>query len=169
MLATGARLPATLGPCPNSPSRTDRPGPASINQIADQIRGGPIRAGPIRAGRSGAAGAGRSRQFDDELVGLDPDDPDAQAFAAHLDRMQRERPAFTVEGYLDGVADFADSANRAEGGRRWAAVGVVLLLLAVVGLPGLGFAGVRAGHLAVTALTAHERIRTRLRPGAADS
>jgi hypothetical protein len=73
----------------------------------------------------------RSRQFDDELLGLDPDDPEAQAFAAHLDRMQRQRPAYTVEGYLDGVRDFADSANRAEGGRRWAAVLVVLLLLAV--------------------------------------
>lgn len=76
-------------------------------------------------------GPTRSRQFDDELVGLDPDDPEAQAFAAHLDHMQRERPAFTVEGYLDGVRDFADSANRAEGGRRWAAVLVVVLLLAV--------------------------------------
>ncbi|WP_214407881.1 hypothetical protein [Pseudonocardia lacus] len=75
---------------------------------------------------------GHSRQFDDELVGLDPDDPDAQAFAAHLDRMQRERPGFTVEGYLAGVTDFADSANRAEGGRRWAAVLVVLALLLVV-------------------------------------
>jgi hypothetical protein len=73
----------------------------------------------------------RSQQFDDELLGLDPDDPEAQAFAAHLDRMQRHRPAFTVEGYLDGVGDFADSANRAEGGRRWAAVLVVLALLLV--------------------------------------
>ena len=73
--------------------------------------------------------SGRSRQFDDELLGLDPDDPEAQAFAAHLDRMQRQRPAFTVEGYLDGVRDFADSANRAQGSRRWAAVLVVLLLL----------------------------------------
>jgi hypothetical protein len=72
---------------------------------------------------------GRSRQFDDELLGLDPDDPEAQAFAEHLDRMQRERPGFTVEGYLEGVRDFAESANRAEGGRRWAAVLVVLLLL----------------------------------------
>ena len=71
----------------------------------------------------------RSGQFDDELVGLDPDDPDARAFAEHLDRMQRQTPAFTVEGYLDGVSDFADSANRAEGGRRWAAVLVVALLL----------------------------------------
>ncbi|HLU55754.1 MAG TPA: hypothetical protein VKZ81_09840 [Pseudonocardia sp.] len=72
---------------------------------------------------------GRSRQFDDELLGLDPDDPEAQAFAAHLDRMQRQRPAFTVEGYLEGIRDFAESANRAEGGRRLAAVTVVVLLL----------------------------------------
>jgi hypothetical protein len=72
----------------------------------------------------------RSRQFDDELVGLDPDDPEAQAFAAHLDRMQTQRPGYTVEGYLAGITDFADSANRAEGGRRWAAVFVVLALLA---------------------------------------
>ena len=70
--------------------------------------------------------------FDDELIGLDPDEPDAQAFAAHLDRMQRNHPAYTVEGSLLGVGDFADSANRAEGGRRWAAVVVVLLLLAGV-------------------------------------
>lgn len=73
----------------------------------------------------------RSAQFDDELLGLDPDDPDAQAFAAHLDRMQRQTPAFTVEGYLDGVRDFAESANRAQGGRRWAAVLLVALLLTV--------------------------------------
>jgi hypothetical protein len=73
--------------------------------------------------------SGRSQQFDDELLGLDPDDPEAQAFAAHLDRMQCQRPAFTVEGYLDGVRDFAESANRAQGGRRWAAVLVVVLLL----------------------------------------
>jgi len=72
-----------------------------------------------------------SPRFDDELLGLDPDDPDAQAFAAHLDRMQHQRPAFTVEGYLDGVRAFAESANRAEGGRRWAAVALVAMLLAV--------------------------------------
>lgn len=71
------------------------------------------------------------RQFDDELVGLDPDDPEAQAFAAHLEHMQQVRPAFTIEGYIHGVSDFADSANRAEGGRRWGAVFVVLLLLVV--------------------------------------
>jgi hypothetical protein len=75
----------------------------------------------------------RSSRFDDDLVGLDPDDPDAQAFAAHLDRMEQQSPTFTVEGYLDGVRAFADSANRAEGGRRWAAVLLVALLLAVAG------------------------------------
>jgi hypothetical protein len=74
----------------------------------------------------------RSPRFEDELLGLDPDDPDARAFAEHLDRMQQQRPTFTVEGYLDGVRDFAESANRAEGGRRWAAVVLVVLLLAVV-------------------------------------
>jgi hypothetical protein len=79
------------------------------------------------------SGSERSSQFDDELIGLDPDDPDAQAFAAHLDRMQQQRPTFTVEGYLDGVRAFADSANRAEGGRRWAAVLLVALLLVVAG------------------------------------
>lgn len=71
-------------------------------------------------------------RFDDELIGLDRDDPEAQAFAAHLDRMHRRHPAFTVEGYLDDVGTFADSANRAQGERRLAAVTVVLLLLAVV-------------------------------------
>ena len=75
----------------------------------------------------------RSSRFDDDLVGLDPDDPDAQAFAAHLDRMEHQGPTFTVEGYLDGVRAFADSANRAEGGRRWAAVLLVALLLVVAG------------------------------------
>ena len=75
----------------------------------------------------------RSPRFDDDLLGLDPDDPEAQAFAAHLDRMQRQGPAFTVEGYLEGVRAFADSANRAEGGRRWAAVVLVALLLVVAG------------------------------------
>jgi hypothetical protein len=75
----------------------------------------------------------RSSRFDDDLIGLDPDDPDAQAFAAHLDRMQQQRPTFTVEGYLDGVRAFAESCNRAEGGRWWAAVVLVGLLLVVAG------------------------------------
>lgn len=72
-------------------------------------------------------------RFDDDLLGLDRDDPEAQAFAAHLDRMQRRHPAFTVEGYLDDVGHFADAANRAQGERYWAAVAVVVALLAVVG------------------------------------
>lgn len=72
-------------------------------------------------------------RFDGELLGLDPDDPEAQAFAAHLDRMHRQRPTFTVEGYLDGVSDFADSSHRAQGGRRLLAVLLVSLLLLVAG------------------------------------
>ncbi|RKT53480.1 hypothetical protein [Saccharothrix australiensis] len=66
---------------------------------------------------------------EDELIGLDPDDPETRAFAEHLDRMQRQQPAFTVEGYLAGVENFADSANRAGGLRRLTAVAVVLLIL----------------------------------------
>ena len=91
----------------------------------------------------------RSPRFDDDLVGLDPDDPEAQAFAAHLDRMQRQGPTFTIEGYLDGVRTFADSANRAEGGRRWAAVALVGLLAGGRRLRGVRRAPVRRRHLAV--------------------
>jgi hypothetical protein len=72
-------------------------------------------------------------RFADDLVGLDPYDPDAQAFAAHLDRMERVTPSYTVEGYLDGVSTFADSANRLDGHRRLMAVIVVGLLLLGVG------------------------------------
>jgi hypothetical protein len=92
---------------------------------------GPSWSRQVPSERSGQFPPARSGQFDDELLGLDPDDPEAQAFADHLDRMQRQRPAFTVEGYLDGVRDFAECANRAEGERRWGAVLIVLLLLAV--------------------------------------
>ncbi|RZT85282.1 hypothetical protein EV383_2146 [Pseudonocardia sediminis] len=70
----------------------------------------------------------RSPRFDDDLIGLDPDDPEARAFAAHLDKMERVTTC-TVEGYLQSVGDFADSANRAEGARRLAAVLVVSALL----------------------------------------
>ena len=71
-------------------------------------------------------------RFSEDLVGLDPNDPEAQAFAAHLDRMEQSRPSFTVEGYLADVGDFASSANRAAGLRRLVAVVVVGLLLLVV-------------------------------------
>ena len=79
-----------------------------------------------------SSGAGRpdpARRFHDDLVGLDPDDPEARAFAEHLDRMERVRPMFTVEGELSGVRDFAESANRAGGLQRWAAWLLVVLVL----------------------------------------
>lgn len=65
----------------------------------------------------------------DELIGLDPDDPETRAFADHLRRMQSPTPSFTVEGYLRDVGEFANSANRAVGHRRLMAVLVVGLLL----------------------------------------
>lgn len=72
-------------------------------------------------------------QVQEELIGLDPHDPETKAFAAHLDRMKRERPGYTVEGYLEGVQDFADSANRTTGHQRLVAVIVVgMILLGVV-------------------------------------
>ncbi|NIJ12665.1 hypothetical protein FHU38_003009 [Saccharomonospora amisosensis] len=72
---------------------------------------------------------GRHPRFDDDLVGLDPDDPEARAFAEHLDRMQRCDPAFTVEASIKGVAEFADGSNRAGGLRWWIAALVVLLIM----------------------------------------
>ena len=69
----------------------------------------------------------------DELIGLDPDDPETRAFAEHLRRMHAPTNSFTVEGYLRGVGEFANSANRANGHRRLMAVILVgLLLLGVV-------------------------------------
>ncbi|MCP2331722.1 MULTISPECIES: hypothetical protein [Actinoalloteichus] len=65
----------------------------------------------------------------DELVGLDPDDPEVRAFAEHLDRMSRPGPTMTVEGSLRAVTEFTDSANRARGGRRALAVALVWLML----------------------------------------
>lgn len=72
----------------------------------------------------------RSPRFDDDLLGLDPEDPEAREFAAHLDRMQR-LPSCSVEGYIRGVGDFAESANRLRGPRRAAAVALTVLLLLV--------------------------------------
>ncbi len=72
-------------------------------------------------------------RFSDELLGLDRDDPEAQAFAAHLDRVERVRPGYTVEGYLGGVSDFAESANRLGGHYRLTAgILAVLILLGVL-------------------------------------
>ncbi|GAA3848467.1 hypothetical protein GCM10022243_13150 [Saccharothrix violaceirubra] len=83
---------------------------------------------------SSRPGGSPDDRFDDELIGLDPDDPETRAFAAHLDRMHREHPTFTVEGSLAGVEHFADSANRAGGLRRQTAVLIVLLILLGVGV-----------------------------------
>jgi len=74
-----------------------------------------------------------SRPLDDELIGLDPDDPETQAFRAHLERQHRVRPSYTVEGYLSDMSDFADSANRLGGHRKlMAGILAVLILLGVV-------------------------------------
>jgi hypothetical protein len=71
-------------------------------------------------------------RLEDELTGLDPEDPETQAFAAHLARHYRVRPSYTVEGYLSDVGDFADSANRLGGHRKlMAGILVVLILLGV--------------------------------------
>lgn len=71
-----------------------------------------------------------SRRFEDELLGLDPGDPEARAFAAHLDRMENNiRPGYTVEGYVGGISDFADSANRLGGHRRLTALILITLIL----------------------------------------
>jgi hypothetical protein len=64
-----------------------------------------------------------------ELIGLDPNDPETRAFAEHLERMRTNHSNYTVEGYLSGVGDFANSANRANGHRRLTAVILVGLLL----------------------------------------
>lgn len=83
-----------------------------------------------RGGQDGERlGAGARSKFDDELLGLDPEDPEARAFAEHLDRMQADRPRYTVEGYLDGVGEFARSANRANSHHRMLAVLLVSLIL----------------------------------------
>ena len=70
-----------------------------------------------------------SRRFSEDLAGLDPNDPDAQAFAAHLDRMERPNCKATVEGTLQGVGDFAQCANRTAGHRRVVVLLIVTLML----------------------------------------
>jgi hypothetical protein len=71
----------------------------------------------------------RNPRFDEDLIGLDPEDPEAQAFAAHLDRMQRCEPGFTIEASLSRVADFAESSSRAGGLRYWVAALVATLIV----------------------------------------
>ncbi|WP_236788264.1 hypothetical protein [Amycolatopsis sp. GM8] len=74
-------------------------------------------------------GMAESERFDEDLIGLDRDDPEVQAFAAHLDRMRRCEPGFTIEASLHRVEDFADSSARAGGLRWWVAATVVVLLV----------------------------------------
>ncbi|MBM7776254.1 hypothetical protein JOD54_006458 [Actinokineospora baliensis] len=72
-------------------------------------------------------------RFTEDLVGLDPADPEARAFAEHLDRVEKVHPSYTVEGYLGGVRDFAESANRLGGHHRLTAgILAALILLGVV-------------------------------------
>jgi len=68
-------------------------------------------------------------RFDDDLLGLDPADPEVRAFAEHLERQQRVGPSFTVEGYITGMSDFAASANRLGGHRKLMASLLTLLIL----------------------------------------
>ena len=71
--------------------------------------------------------------IEDELIGLDPDDPETRAFAEHLRRMQAPSNSFTVEGYLRGFGEVANSANRANGNNKLTTLILVgLLLLGVV-------------------------------------
>ena len=84
------------------------------------------RGGMVDIGRSGPS---ENPRFGEDLVGLDPHDPEARAFAEHLDRMERCGPAFTVEASINGVADFADSSNRLGGLRWWASVALVSLIM----------------------------------------
>ncbi|MBP2473466.1 hypothetical protein JOF53_002338 [Crossiella equi] len=72
-------------------------------------------------------------RFGEDLVGLDPHDPEAQAFARHLDKIEHTGKPYTVEGALKGVSEFADSAARTGGHRRLTAlIMIVLILLGVV-------------------------------------
>ncbi|GAB3375485.1 hypothetical protein [Amycolatopsis echigonensis] len=81
---------------------------------------------------NGALPPGWNPRFHEDLVGLDPYDPEARAFAAHLDRMERTGPTFTVEACLDQVADFAESSSRTGGLRYW--VSALVAVLIVLGL-----------------------------------
>lgn len=70
-----------------------------------------------------------SDRFHEDLIGLDPNDPEAQAFAEHLDRVEKVRSGYTVEGYLADMSDFADGANRLGGHYRLMATILALLIL----------------------------------------
>lgn len=75
-----------------------------------------------------------SQRYREDLEGLDQQDPEVREFAAHLDRIETSRSGYTVEGYLGGISDFADSANRLGGHYRMLALLFVGLILAGVGV-----------------------------------
>lgn len=85
--------------------------------------------------------SGPGGRFADDLVGLDPNDPQAQAFAEHLDRIENPNSQATVEGMLKGVETFAHSANRTQGHRRLVTVLVVGLMLFGVAYTVVGAVG----------------------------
>ena len=70
-----------------------------------------------------------SDRFQDDLIGLDPEDPEARAFAEHLDRVEKVRSGYTVEGYLADMSDFADGANRLGGHYRLMVTILAMLIL----------------------------------------
>lgn len=74
-------------------------------------------------------GMAERNRLDEDLIGLDRDDPEVQAFAAHLDRMRRCEPGFTIEASLHRVEDFAESSTRAGGLRWWVAATVAVLIV----------------------------------------
>jgi len=88
-----------------------------------------------------------SERFHDDLIGLDPDDPEARAFADHLDRVEKVRSGYTVEGYLADMSDFADGANRLGGHYR-----LMATILALIILVGIGVAAWDAFMYLLTAL-----------------
>lgn len=90
---------------------------------------------------------GPEGRFADDLIGLDPHDPEVRAFAEHLDRMERVPSGYTVEGYLADVGEFAESANRARGHRRMVVVLVVALILVGVGIAVFNLLAVVVGTL----------------------
>jgi hypothetical protein len=71
-------------------------------------------------------GSHRDRE---DLLGLDPHDPEVREFADHLDRIEQNRSGYTVEGYLGGISDFADSANRLGGHHRLTVMILITLIL----------------------------------------
>src|SRR3712207_5439277 len=109
-----ARCARPPGQAPPVPVRHRGPRPASYRTFVrcSSYRGAVVHS-ESQPDRLGLLGQPQERRrLDDDLIGLDRDDPEVQAFAEHLDRTHRLRPGFTIEGCLSDVSDFAESANR---------------------------------------------------------